>query len=223
MSDRNDYALPVGRIRGGKGYGGRPPGAVTTDTFAWWRRLVEGNSDAIVISAHHHMLKETTVASGPWQGFRRDDKAGRWRGHIHGYFPEDGVHNQGAGWLYWLVDESQTPVDARPDAQTFEKYLAEHSGAIDLWLGGHSHLAPGWEIDGRRHVERKWDATFVNCAALTRHHGGRAPMSRLLTFTPGSDRLRVQCFLHTADVAPQRWLDEEERVVRLSRPFQWYL
>jgi hypothetical protein len=48
--------------------------------------MVENNPDSIIISLHHHMLKETTVASGPWEGLKKDDLNG-WRSHYHGYFP----------------------------------------------------------------------------------------------------------------------------------------
>ena len=41
MSDRNDLPYPVGRRAGG---GGSPAGAVTSETFAWWRRHVEGRA-----------------------------------------------------------------------------------------------------------------------------------------------------------------------------------
>lgn len=220
MSDRNDYAPPVGRIVDGKGRGGRPPGAVTQKTFQWWQQLVEQHVDSIHISAHHHMLKETTATSGAWEGLRRDPKTGHWRSGTHGYFPEDGQHNRGAGYLYWLVDESKTPVDAHADAQAFENYLAKHPGAIDLWIGGHSHMTPDAVVGGRTHLERKWDVHFLNCCALTRYHGGPAPMSRLLTFTDGSDRVKVQCYLHTSHFAPQGWYHEAERTIQLSKPFR---
>jgi calcineurin-like phosphoesterase family protein len=101
MGDRNDGGPPVGR--GPKG--GYPAGAVTGQTFDWWRRMVEENPDCIIVSAHHHMLKETTVASGPWEGFRKDD-GGNWTGHYHGYFPLGGP--EGASYLYF--------VDGQPDA-----------------------------------------------------------------------------------------------------------
>jgi hypothetical protein len=220
MSDRNDYAPPVGRIVDGRGYGGRPPGAVTTETFAWWTNLVESHPEAIILSAHHHMLKETTATSGPWEGMHRETPTGPWRSGTHGYFPEDGEHNQGAGYLYWLVDETREPPRATPDAQSFEKYLARHPGAIDLWIGGHSHMLPEAQVNGRTHLERKWNVHFLNCSALTKYHGGRAPMSRLLTFVDGSDRVRVQCYLHTASFAPQGWYPPAERTITLSKPFR---
>lgn len=207
MSDRNDLDPPVGRGE----YGGYPAGAVTGDTFEWWRRMVESNRDCIIISAHHHMLKETTVASGAWEGFTRDEN-GNWKGQYHGYFPDGGP--EGASYLYFLDDQ--------PDAMAFEDYLAEHPGSIDIWLGGHTHTHPDDRHGGRSHIERKWDVNFINVAALTRYHGKTSlPMSRLLSFEEGSRELRVRCYLHTDDHAAQGWYHPAERTVLLNRKFRW--
>ena len=74
---------------------------------------------------------------------------------------------------------------------------------------------------GRSHVETRWGVHFVNVAALSRHHGSRnVPMSRLLTFTDGSDKVRVQCYLHTSQHAPQGWYAKAERTLELTKPFQ---
>jgi len=208
MGDRNDGGPPVGRAE----KGGYPAGAVTGETFEWWQRMVEENPDSIIISCHHHMLKETTIASGPWEGFVKDEQ-GNWKGSYHGYFPAGGP--EGASYLYF--------VDGKPDAQAFEGYLAAHPGAIDLWLGGHTHTNPDDTHGGRSHVERKWDVTFVNVAALTRYHGRQRsmPMSRLLSFAEGSAEARVQCYLHTSEHAPQGWYAAAERTVPLRHPFRW--
>jgi hypothetical protein len=207
MSDRNDVGPPIGRGQ----RGGYPAGAVTGDTFSWWQRLIERNRDAIIVSAHHHMLKETTVASGPYEGFVKGSD-GKWMSHYHGYFADGGP--EGASYLYF--------VDSKPDAQAFEKYLAGKPGAIDLWLGGHTHTHPDDRKGGRSHVESRWGSHFINCAALARYHGRKTsvPMSRLLTFTEGSRELRVQCYLHTSDHARQGWYAKAERVLKLSKPFQ---
>ena len=208
MSDRNDGGPPVGR----GSYGGYPAGAVTGETFEWWRSLVQDNPDSIIITAHHHMLRETTVASGPWEGFVKNE-AGEWQSHYHGYFPDGGP--KGASYLYF--------VDGQPDAQAFEGYLAEHPGATDLWLGGHTHTNPDDQTGGRSHIEQKWGATFINVAALTRHHGKQellVPMSRLFTFEHGSNHVRIQCYLHTSDYAPQGWYKPAERMASLRQPFR---
>lgn len=207
MSDRNDVGPPVGR--GDRG--GYPAGAVTSETFAWWKEQVEANPESIVVSAHHHMLKETTVASGEWEGFVRD-KAGNWKSNYHGYYPEGGP--KGASYLYWL--------DNTPDAQAFEGYLAEHPGAIDLWLGGHTHTGPEDRTGGRSHIERKWGVNFTNVSALTRYHVSNhtVPMSRLFTFTEGSRQVRVQCYLHTDQFQPVGWYEPAERLLELGKAFR---
>jgi hypothetical protein len=206
MSDRNDTGPPVGRGQ----RGGYPAGAVTGETFNWWKQHVKDDSDSIIVSAHHHMLKETTVASGEWEGFRQVN--GKWQSDYHGYFPQGGP--RGASYLYWLDD--------KPDAQAFEGYLEENPNAIDFWLGAHTHTTPDDNKGGRTHVERKWDVNFVNCSALTRCHGHHrsTPMSRLLTFTEGSSKVRVQCYLHTSQFRPEGWYEKAERTLDIGKPFQ---
>ncbi len=207
MSDRNDGGPPVGR---GK-RGGYPAGAVTGDTFDWWKQNVESNPDSIIVSAHHHMLKETTFASGEFEGFKKLAN-GKFRSYYHGYFPQGGP--KGASYLYF--------VKRKPDAQAFEHYLTAHENAIDLWLGGHTHSHPDDDKGGRTHIERKWGINFVNCAALAKHHARLTtlPMSRLFTFTEGSSKVRVQCYLHTSDHAPQGWYAKAERTLKLGKKFQ---
>jgi hypothetical protein len=209
MSDRNDLPVPVGR---GK-RGGYPAGAVTGETFAWWRERVEANRDSIIISAHHHMLRETTVGSGDWEGLIRMPD-GTIKGRYHGHQADAGAAGEGASYLYFLDD--------KPKAMAFDRHLEAHPGAIDLWFGGHTHTNPDDNFNGRTHIERKWGATFINCCALTRFHGTEhsRPMSRLLTFTEGSDKVRVQCYLHTNTHAPQGWYPKAERVVTLGKPFR---
>jgi len=221
MADRNDYAPPVGRIVDGHGPGGRPAGAVTLATFEWWKELVQANSESIILSAHHHMLRETTVASGPWEGIAPPDAQGRRRGGYHGYFAEDGLHNAGASYLYWLVDESGPEPRPEPDARAFERLLDSQPGAIDLWLGGHTHAAPDDVVNGRTLVERRWNVNFVNCAPLTQYHVSShcVPMSRLLTFVEGRPEVRVQCYLHTDAHAPRGWYAKAERTLPLRHPF----
>jgi hypothetical protein len=207
MGDRNDGGPPVGR---GK-RGGYPSGAVTGETFKWWQGQVEANLGSIVISTHHHMLKETTVASGPWEGYAKG-KDGKWVSHYHGYFPDGGP--EGASYLYW--------VDGKPDAQAFEKYLAAHPGAIDFWIGGHTHTNPEDRKGGRSHIEQKWGATFMNCSSLSRYHANKTTiaLSRLMTFTEGSEEVLIQCYMHTSDFAPQGWYKPAERRVRMGKAFR---
>lgn len=209
LADRNDGGPPVGRSPSGGGY---PAGAVTGETFDWWVDQVEANKDKIIVTMHHHMLKETTVGSGEWEGFSEPDRYGKRSGRYHGYFKDGGP--MGASYLYW--------VDGNPDAQAFERYLAEHPGAIDLWIGGHTHTHPDDVLTGRSHIERKWDVNFLNCASLTRYHGKRSmPMSRVLTLCEGSTEARIRCYMHTSEHAPQGWHEKAERTIPLRHPFQY--
>lgn len=214
MSDRNDLPPPVGRgsIDDTVNRGAYPAGAVTGETFNWWKGLVESNPDSIIVSAHHHMLKETTSASGEWGGFT-DRNDGSKRPLYHGHNASGAP--VGASYLYFLDD--------KPDAQAFERYLDKNNGAIDLWLGGHTHLSAGRTTDGRGYLERKWGVTFINVAALSKYHNPLivAPSSRLLTFTEDSDKLRVQYYLHTNDYYYPGWHEEFEEIVFLSKPFKF--
>ena len=199
MGDRNDGGPPVGRGE----RGGYPAGAVTRETFEWWKEKVEENHDRIIVTAHHHMLRDTTVASGPWEGVD---------GGYHGRF-EDGAPI-GASYLYFVGGE--------PDAGAFESYLEANPGAVDLWLGGHTHTNPDDAHGGRSHVERKWGVTFVNVAAISRYHGSRnISMSRLVTFSEGAAEVNIRCYLHMGDYAPQGWYDRAERTAPLRMSFSY--
>ena len=210
MSDRNDLPYPVGRKASG---GASPAGAVTPETFEWWKGQVERAraNDEIIISCHHHMLRETTVGSGDFEGVQKNPDGTYRRGRYHG---ADGAP-EGASYLYFLGD--------KPKAQAFEGYMAEHPSAVDLWLGGHTHTSPDDVLNGRSHVESKWGVNFVNCAQLSKFHSTVTcpPMSRHFTFTEGSKLVRVRCYLHDDTYAAPGWYPPAERVLEFSRAFYW--
>lgn len=198
MGDRNDGGPPVGR----GSVGGFPAGAVTGETFEWWCDEVLANRDRIIVTAHHHMLKGTTVASLDWLGVDEG---------YHGRF-DDGAPI-GASYLYW--------VDGEPDSGRFETFLADHYGAVDLWLGGHTHTHPDDTTGGMSHIERRWGTTFVNCAAISMHHGRKnVSMTRLLTFAEGQETVNIKCYLHTSDYAEQGWYAPAERDAPLKTAYR---
>ena len=209
MSDINEPTQTIGR----GDLGGNPGGVVSGETFKWWKAMVESNPNDSIISVHHYMLKDTTVASGDWEGMEKD-KDGNWCQGYHGYKPQGTP--QGASYLYF--------VNSQPDAQAFEQYLSEHPGAVDIWLGGHTHAHPDALNGGKSHIETRWGTHFINAAALTRYHSNpqhpNPPKSRLLTFTEGSNEVRVQCYMHTNEFLPQGWHERAERRLKLDRPFR---
>ena len=208
MSDINEPTQKVGRGT----LGGNPGGAVSGETFRWWKGMVEQNPASIIISAHHYVLKNTTVASGEWEGMRRDEN-GAWKSWYHGYFPQGTP--RGASFLYW--------VDSKQDSGGFENFLAAQPGRVDVWLGAHTHTSPDDTYGGKSHIERRWGTTFINVAGLTRFHTApenSIPRSWLLTFTDGSDELTARCYLHGNEYAPQGWYAKVERVIKLSKTFR---
>ena len=208
MSDINEPTQEVGRGT----LGGNPGGVVSGETFRWWQRIVEENRSSVVISAHHYVLKDTTVASGEWEGVKRDDN-GVWTERYHGYYPQGTP--QGASFLYW--------VDSKPDSGAFENVLAAGSPRVDLWLGAHTHTNPGDTFGGKSHIERRWGTTFMNVAGLTGYHGLRSntiPRSWLLTLTDGSDEVTARSYLHGNEYARQGWYTKVDRVIKLSKPFK---
>jgi hypothetical protein len=213
MSDINEPSQKIGRGT----LGGNPGGVVSGETFRWWRENVEKNPSSIIISSHHYVLKNTTVASGEWEGMRR--VANGWRPWYHGYFPQGTP--QGASFLYW--------VDSKPDSAVFENFLATNATHVDLWLGAHTHTNPDDTYGGKSHIERRWNTTFMNVAGLTRYHGrpddleNRVPRSWLLTFTDGSDEVTARCYLHGNEFAPQGWYTKGDRAIKLSMPFKMRL
>jgi hypothetical protein len=208
MSDINEPTQKVGRGT----LGGNPGGVVSGETFRWWKRMIEENRSSVIISAHHYVLKDTTVASGEWEGMQRDEK-GAWQPRYHGYFPQGTP--QGASFLYW--------VDSKQDSGSFESVLAAAPSSVDLWLGAHTHTTPDDTYGGKSHVERRWGTTFINAAGLTRYHsvpGTAVPRSWLLTFTDGIDEVSAHCYLHTSEYAPQGWYAKADHVIKLSKPFK---
>jgi hypothetical protein len=210
MSDINEPTQKVGRGT----LGGNPGGVVSGETFRWWKRMVEENRSSIIISAHHYVLKNTTVASGEWEGMKKTED-GRWTARYHGYFPQGTP--QGASFLYW--------VDSKQDSGAFESVLAAAPRRVDLWLGAHTHAPPDDAYGGKSHIERRWGTTFINATGLTRYHGrapfdDQVPRSWLLTFTVGSDEVTARCYLHSNDYASQGWYPKYDRVIKLSKPFK---
>src|SRR5262245_38005842 len=105
MSDINEPTQKLGRGP----LGGNPGGVVRGETCSWWKRMVEENPTSMIISAHHYVLKNTTVASGEWEGMVGGDQ-GVWRTGYHGYFAQ-GTPNC-ASYLCW--------VDSKKDSGVFE-------------------------------------------------------------------------------------------------------
>ena len=98
-------------------------GTISVETFDWLKKHLTGDSDWLMISGHHHMVKETTVGSGDWEGVDNG---------YHGRL-EQGAP-RGASYLHFVGDEA--------DSGKIESLLDANPGALNLWLGGHTHTFP---------------------------------------------------------------------------------
>ncbi|MFK7964943.1 MAG: metallophosphoesterase [Burkholderiaceae bacterium] len=209
MSDVNETSQAKGRGE----LGGNPGGVVSRDTFDWWVDQVNSHhSDKIIITAHHYVLRETTVASGDWEGMKRN-ASGQWTTDYHGYYAEG--NPQAASYLYWVAGKA--------GAGQFEKWLNDNPGKVDFWLGAHTHTNPDDMRGGKSHIEKRYGGTtFVNVAALTRWFvkDHAMPHSRLFTFEDGSADATIDCYMHTDEYRPQGFYPEKQSVVRLTKPFR---
>ena len=210
MSDVNEQSQALGRGP----LGGNPGGVVSAETFDWWADMVErSRGDRIVVTVHHYVLKETTVASGEWEGMKNGPD-GAWQTDYHGYYAKGTPH--GASYLYWVASAE--------DSGRFERYLEDRPGAVDLWFGGHTHTNSHDERGGKSHIETRYGGTtFINAAALTRFfvQDHAMPHSRVPTFRPGSRDARIRCTMPTAEHRPAGRYEAKERRIMLGKPFTW--
>lgn len=219
LSDRNSAPAPVGRGHSSENLkGGFPAGTVTRETFEWWKRQVEENQDKLIITACHHVLRDTTTRSGFGGG--------------RGFHGESGGVD-GSGYLYFIIENDDpanfefspsTPDSPGPFEVFLDRFYQDHGcGAIDLWVGGHSHaMEPLQVYEGKGLVERRWGVTFLQASGLTKYHAGGLPMSRLLTFSEGNDRLAIDLYLHEpypAEDHPVGWYEKAARQVKLRHRF----
>ena len=108
---------------------------------------------------------------------------------------------------------------------SFENWLKNNPGKVDIWIGGHTHTNPDDTKGGKSHIEKKYgETTFINVAALTRwhvkHHA--TPLSRILTFEESSEKLSIECFMHSDDYREKGFYDEKKIELKLSKKFKFY-
>ena len=78
------------------------------------------------------------------------------------------------------------------------------------------------DCQSKDHGAPRWHKnTTTNRTKATRHHGGPHPLSRLLTFTDGSDRVRTELYLHEASYKdnPIGWYAPASKTLSLRHKF----
>jgi hypothetical protein len=179
LDDINHGAGPCGRSGASGGY---PSGATSLAAYNWWVSMIENNPTKIIITCAHHLLKDTTIATGDNEG-------------VNGGFHGSSGQAIGSGRLHNVItDFALNTYEA--DQTRFMDYLALHPGACTLWMGSHSHYNVGETYNGRGSQITVNGCVFLNVGALTKYHVTKNPQSRVLTFVNGSTSLYVKTFLH---------------------------
>ncbi len=83
-------------------------------------------------------------------------------------------------------------------------------------------MEPMQVYEGKGLIEPRWGVTFLQASGLTKHHGGGVPMSRLLTFNSGEDRLQIELYLHevyASEKHPVGWYEKAAKEVELRHSF----
>lgn len=199
LSDINYNANPSGR--GTSETDGYPAGR--TDSYDWWETEVAASpSDQIVITCAHHMLRETTIATGDDEGTDRNPAH-------HSDFA--GGYPTGAGYLAYI---------GATVGDDFQDYLALNNAATDIWLGAHTHADPDDTYNARGMIEKKNGTVFCNCSSLTKYKvpNHAVAMSRMLYIN--GDQLLIRCYLHDTAHAPRGWYGAVDTRYTLSTPFR---
>lgn len=227
LNDYNTAPLPVGRGSSSQqAKGGYPAGAITRETFRWWKSNVLQNQDKIIITVSHHVLKDTTTRSQHHGGTGLHNPIG------------GGKDGEGSGYLYYIIENPdiehfEFTSDATDFMDFFESYYRQNGKpAIDMWIGAHSHAENPLEVkDGQGLQEVRAGVTFLQTSGLTLWHSGGVPMSRILTFAQGSNEIDIRTYVHStqqnrgrATKLPVQWqpgfYDEAARTVRIRHPFE---
>jgi hypothetical protein len=162
------------------------------DTFDWWKDQVESlrGTGRVIITCHHYLPKDTTLCTGDYEA--GEIVNGLYKGIYHG----PGLDPKGSGRLHYI--------DEQADVHPFADHMAANNGDVDIWLGAHTHAAPGTEVNGRGLRVNKHGCEFINCAGLTKYHAanGSYPRSRVFEFTHGSNQVTMRNWCHDPDVAP---------------------
>jgi hypothetical protein len=180
LDDINHGAQPCGRSGGS---GGFPAGSTSLAAYNWWVSMIENNPGKIIITCAHHLLKNTTIATGDNEG-------------VNGGYHGSSGQAIGSGRLHNVItDFNANTYEA--DQTRFMDYLAVHPGACSIWLGAHTHYNVGETYSGRGYTTTVNGCAFVNVGTLSRHHGTpKNPQSKFLTFTVGSNQVMMNNFVH---------------------------
>lgn len=179
LDDINHGAQPCGRSGGA---GGFPSGSTSLAAYNYWVSLIEDNPDCMIITCAHHLLKNTTIATGDNEG-------------VDGGYHGSSGQGVGSGRLHNVItDLAQNQYEA--DQSRFMDYMAAHPSRCAIWFGSHTHYDVGETYAGRGYMTTVNGCCFVNVGGLTLHHAGHHTQSKIITLVNKSDVATMNNFLH---------------------------
>lgn len=185
LDDINHGAGPCGRSNAS---GGFPSGSTSLAAYNWWVSMIESNPGKIIITCAHHLLKNTTIATGDNEG-------------VNGGYHGTSGQAIGSGRLHNVItDFNANTYEA--DQTRFMDYLTAHPGACTMWFGSHSHYEVGETYAGRGYMTTVNGCNFINVGALTRYHVVKHPQSKIINFKEGSNVCIMNNMLHDTSYAP---------------------
>jgi hypothetical protein len=217
LGDHNQGYEPFGRVEQETNSSCQGHGAArfTRATFEWWKSKVEANQDKIIVTVTHNAPANTTVHTGLREPYLFNEI---YDFNVHaGWNWADG---NGGGMIYGIDDsEAEDAVTIGIDGSIdngndtfinigerdwgFLKYLEQNTGAIDLWLHGHTHsiLCPAIYCNGKTDAEKKFGVWFINAGAVNRgHSAAQVTFSRVLQFYNGDNRVIMKTYLHSGEL-----------------------
>jgi hypothetical protein len=206
LYDQNDGPGPCGR---GDKPGGFPSGSVLESAFEWWRSEVEAAHTAgkNVITLCHYLLKNTTLATGDYEG-------------VQGKFHGGGGQPIGSGRLHNLIIDKVANV-FEEDQSAFSDFLEANPGKNSLWLGTHTHYQVGEEFAGRTWTKKDSGCVFVNVGSLGRNHTSKNKpdaQSVAMFFRKDQNKVTIRKIIHNSNYTGNRFLDTYDIEAALSFP-----
>jgi hypothetical protein len=202
IGDYNGVDSPIGR--NSLVDGGYPSGAMSRKAWDFMKAQIALHPTKNVFVHAHHLLKDTTIATGDNEGFN---------GNFHGTSGKQ----ISSGRLDDIYDDSnQTSVSA----DEIITWMDNNSGKIFMWCGSHSHVEINQTYAGRGQYISKHGTHFLNVGALSRYHAGRDSLARIMLFQNGSTELNIfQYVSYSATVSADQLYRANDLVLTMPYAF----
>jgi hypothetical protein len=207
LFDQNDGPNPCGRA---DEQGGFPSGSVLSSTVEWWQNevIAAWNSSKNAITLSHYLLKDTTIATGDYEG-------------VTGNFHASVGQPIGSGRLHNIIIDKEANI-YKEDQTEFVDFFKKQPEKKLIWFGTHTHYKVGETYNGRGWTYKSNGSLFVNVGSLGVYHANHSPDPQSVTVNlkEGSNIMTIDKFLHSGTDTPMGFLEDYHIEVELNFPFE---